>query len=388
LSFKDVNTFTNGAAITLSDKFMNKTVVISEGTVYNFSITSSAASYGAARFELNFSANPSVADFSATAQAICENLNAEIKLGQSQQSVLYHASINGTALTTPALGTGAGMTIVINKQNLVVGQNLVIIQAVSAGCSSTILNKEVTVTVNKTPVVFGEPAFSCKPLSIKLKAQSTGSVSFNWFESEAALTPDLAQHDSIYTTPVLTESRTYYVSGVGTTGCESPRVPIAAEIGKLPDVSITEASGTLTSNYPNNNQWYLDDVILANETGQTIQVKESGNYKVQVSEAGCSASAEFRYDVVMQTTDGSRAQLMVYPNPVRTILTLEVARYTDQPISLTILNSVGQILGTVQLNQGVDKQFGEFDMSAQLSGMYFIRANVNGKISNIKVMKE
>lgn len=50
---------------------------------------------------------------------------------------------------------------------------------------------------------------------------------------------------------------------------------------------------TLTSSYENNNQWFKNGVLLSNETGQEIEIGESGTYQVQyTSEDGCTSLSE------------------------------------------------------------------------------------------------
>lgn len=49
----------------------------------------------------------------------------------------------------------------------------------------------------------------------------------------------------------------------------------------------------LSSSYENNNQWFVDGILLEGATGQTLEITENGSYQVQyTSEDGCTSLSE------------------------------------------------------------------------------------------------
>lgn len=387
LNFKEVISFSNGAAITLTDKFTNKTTTVTEGLNYNFSVTTNPASSGSGRFQLQFLNGQPLQDFSASSQDVCESVNAEIEITNSESIANYYVVMNDSAISTSVAGNGEAISVFIDKKYLKAGLNTITIQAVNQNCSSSFLKKDITVNVIKTAEITVQSATSCEPSSLTLKALSADAVKYNWFESETAATAFGNQHDSVFTTPLLTASKTYYVSAIGSTGCESPRVAVSAEIGNLPNVLISESNGILESNYDSNNQWYLNGSLLPGDTLQTIEAAMSGIYKVEVTENGCSSSTEFTFVVTQVTSDFQKA-VSAYPNPVSSILTVETSQPDQGIANAVIINSLGQMIGRVEFNHQNNQSLGEFDMTNQLPGLYFVHVTGGEKTYDIKIIKQ
>lgn len=96
---------------------------------------------------------------------------------------------------------------------------------------------------------------------------------------------------------------TYYAeSRNSTTNCRSSsRTPVTLIINPVPATPVIAASGPLsfcqggtvmlTSSAASGNQWYRDGASINGETGQTINIAQSGNYTVKTTGAGCTSNA-------------------------------------------------------------------------------------------------
>ena len=96
----------------------------------------------------------------------------------------------------------------------------------------------------------------------------------------------------------------------------------------IPVVVIIEAnqdeSITLSSNYIQGNQWYLNDVLINNANDQTLVVTENGDYTVDVTIDDCyGISASHTVTTVGINQVLLENSIKVYPNPVNNKLTIE-----------------------------------------------------------------
>ena len=129
----------------------------------------------------------------------------------------------------------------------------------TAGCTAEITN----VTGNT----------GCGSVTL-LAAGATGTTAYNWYDAAIGGTLLQSSASDSYTTPVLTETITYYVSASNAT-CESPRVaviatyaPTTAEIASSTGASSC-IPGTLTIYAETNNDANYTVNWYANETGGT-----------------------------------------------------------------------------------------------------------------------
>lgn len=129
----------------------------------------------------------------------------------------------------------------------------------TAGCTAEITN----VTGNT----------GCGSVTL-LAAGATGTTAYNWYDAATGGTLLQSSASDSYTTPVLTETTTYYVSASNAT-CESPRVAVIATYAPTSAaiISTTGASscipGTLTIYAETNNDANYTVNWYANETGGT-----------------------------------------------------------------------------------------------------------------------
>lgn len=387
--FSDMQTFSTSVVITLKDKFTNKTFNISGGGSYTFTVTTTnAASYGINRFEIIFSAPGAKSDFIVSASPQCEGIDAAIQISNSQVGAVYSALQSGIVISGTVTGNGGIITVIVPKSKLKSGINTISVIATIESCSVGI-EKTVDVIVESTlEVVSIKNGLRCGDGSVTLSASGAPQdLQYNWYESATAPSPLPGQHTSIFNTPYLSGSTTYYVTIFNALGCEGSRKAVKADVVQSIVATISQTGGTLISNFTEGNQWYLNNEILPGATTQSIQVNQNGLYRVTASLNSCIASAEYEFIVAAAEEEvTNRNSVSVYPNPVVDKLNINISDSDQNTVVVKLFNSLGQLIA-VTTTQGNQDQRCEFDMRDLPSGVYIIRSTGISLIKDIKVIK-
>ncbi len=122
-------------------------------------------------------------------------------------------------------------------------------------------------------------------------------------------------------------SGTIMVSGVNNFGAGG-NASLGITVNPTPPTPvITQNNNTLTSGAPAGNQWYNTAGMLPGETGQNYNVTVNGDYYTIVTLSGCSSDTSNIIHVIVTgiAANPNNAPFLVYPNPVRDILTLQFA---------------------------------------------------------------
>ncbi|MFT7113891.1 MAG: hypothetical protein ACI8P7_000671 [Candidatus Azotimanducaceae bacterium] len=164
------------------------------------------------------------------------------------------------------------------------------------GCSNYSDTVEVGLYPNPTkPVITADGATSvCSGESVTLR--SSYSVRNQWYKNTVAI--DGANNDFI----IITQAGSYTVEYTDANGCKSVSNPVNVVIGSKPgkpnvvgdtevceNESITLFSSATASSY----QWFKGASPLANDTNQTLEVFEAGDYVVRViNSSGCFTDSD------------------------------------------------------------------------------------------------
>ncbi|GAA3996366.1 hypothetical protein GCM10022408_03710 [Hymenobacter fastidiosus] len=132
---------------------------------------------------------------------------------------------------------------------------------------------------------------------------------------------------------------------------------------------------TLTSSAATGNQWYLNGTAISGATDPTYVVNSAaqlGSYTVLTTSAqGCSSPASTPLIVTGTTKALPAAALQLYPNPTPDgKLTVQLSGY-HQPVQLTVLNTLGQVLYSALVAPASLQQL---DLSRLPVGVYLLRA--------------
>lgn len=102
-------------------------------------------------------------------------------------------------------------------------------------------------------------------------------------------------------------------------------------------INLTYASGVINSNVTDPNcsfEWYLDGVLLAGETGNTLTCSLEGVYTLVVTnEFGCEQSASHTY-VYLGDTGYDYPQAVIYPNPSAGDVLIRFAAAADYQVRI------------------------------------------------------
>lgn len=384
---------------TLRDTYLKTDISVSDGSVYSFAVTSVSASKSANRFQLV------VADRTANAalpveatKNLCANTNNVIKIANTESHVDYAVTVNGNQASVGVKGNGSEISFQVAASNFIEGNNVVKI-VTNAGCGQAYLLDTVVVEKLSYYVPQVHTALRCKSERASLTAADVPEGNeVRWYSSSDAVTA-LAS-GPIFETPVLEQSKTYYVSGVNAIGCEGDRIPVQAQIRTYDDVVIAPLnSSTLGSNYKDGNQWYLDNERIAGATQQSIVVEKQGVYSVNVTVGNCLTTGQFEFMPATVTIPGpvetndpespidgdASDKIMVYPNPVT-----QAPLHIDVPESVTevkLLDGMGAMVERITFleSDGAVKK-SVIDLRQYAAGIYFVSMKQAGKITTIKVL--
>lgn len=160
--------------------------------------------------------------------------------------------------------------------------------------------------------------------------------------------------------------------------CIKPIKPIITLSG------LNTATPTLTSSASTGNQWYSGTTQLTGETNNTLVIKTSGTYKVQVKADDCLS--EFSLDqnlIITGDIPTTSEPLLVYPNPATSILTIDLGN-EDGKKEVAIFDLLGRSI-LVQQTEGKKT---EIDVSEYVRGLYIIKVQTTLRKSILRFEKQ
>jgi hypothetical protein len=386
LNFSEYESFPAALQILLTDNFTNSTINVREAKSYSFAVTSQAASYGNSRFSVNFAWPAVQSDFAVSAQNICSGSDAVVQISNSQSYITYTAQVKNTTITSaPVAGNGKAIQVNVPKASLVAGIDTLVVTAAINSCSQSVV-KTIAIQVEKSTDVSVQNGKLCTGGEVTLSASGApANGSYRWYESAQATTAIAGQKEKSYTTPVLQQSKTYYVAAVSAMGCEGTRKAVVAEIVAPKNVTIEVKGDSLVSNYSSNNQWYFNQSMLTGATTQAITATKSGIYTVEATFNGCTTSAT--REMIIAGTEHEAVSVSVYPNPVVNELRIEVPATTRELSTFRLINAAGQPVGTIELQRNGSNWTGTFDMKHYASGVYILQSTDAASTVEVKIIK-
>jgi hypothetical protein len=384
LDFSSLESFPSPVTFTLTDKFLGTSHDIRSKGSYSFSVTSNPGSYGSGRFKISVTTPVPNADFTLQSNDVCDGSGALITIDNAQAGALYSAIIGSVSI--PAVEQNGVMSIELPKENLQQGENKIIVESKVEFCDLS-QQKEVTLQVISSPVPVVTSAKRCGEGSVTLTASGGAHGGhYNWYEDEWSSKADETQHDSLFVTPSLRKSKTYYVSTVNKAGCESEKAAAQVMITFPEPVAITLHGNELVSDHPSGNQWYFNGEIIDGANGVSIEPHESGTYGVQLLTEGCITSATYEY--VIAEIEENYKKISVSPNPVRQEALLEIPDTFIDLREVRIINSVGQYVGTVTMQKEEGRKTGKLQFNGLPPGLYIVQVVSEKGVEEIKVIKE
>jgi hypothetical protein len=321
-----------------------------------------------------------------SAQNICSGSDAVVQISNSQSYITYTAQAKNTTITSaPVAGNGKAIQVNVPKASLAAGIDTLVVTAAINSCSQSVV-KTIAIQVEKSTDVSVQNGKLCTGGEVTLSASGApANGSYRWYESAQATTAIAGQKEKSYTTPVLQQSKTYYVAAVSAMGCEGTRKAVVAEIVAPKNVTIEVKGDSLVSNYSSNNQWYFNQSMLTGATTQAITATKSGIYTVEATFNGCTTSAT--REMIIAGTEHEAVSVSVYPNPVVNELRIEVPATTHELSTFRLINAAGQPVGTIELQRNGSNWTGTFDMKHYASGVYILQSTDAASTVEVKIIK-
>lgn len=200
------------------------TIIVVQGSGGNFQASNP--------FTVNVSRPAGAAGVISGLQSVCAGSQAVYSVGAIPNATTYQWTLPTGATI---VGNSTGSQVTVNFTGATSGNISVagVNRCGVAGVASTL-----PVTVNPLPAApVAEDVARCGPGEITLRvANITAGVTYRWYNGSGVLVGE----GSLFRTPYLEASTTYYLAAVGQGGCESAaRIPVAATIRPLPVASIT-----------------------------------------------------------------------------------------------------------------------------------------------------
>jgi hypothetical protein len=390
-NFNGLESFESNISIVLEDVLEKKIINVTAGENYNFSITEDNKNTLSTRFRITINAPTVNTLVAATGENVCEDKNtAVITIKDSEKGVHYSATWRGETLSATELGTGSDIHLVINANSLEAGENKITVWATSGLCSQAALIETPMISRIRTPAVSSvAEGLICKEGTTSLIAAGAAEEGFyHWYEDLDSRDPIAGAQSAVFVTPVLTKTKTYYVSAVNSLGCESERVPVKAVVTYADNVTLTMLDEvTLKSNLQTGNTWYLNDNLLTEETSDVLVATEPGVYTLNVKQGGCttSVSREINETAFLGGTN-IESTIKIYPNPTQNRVYVQV-RSKNELVKAIILSPTGVEVQTINLIGDNGIKEGEFDLVSFAPGIYNLRIIDGSKLSIKKIAK-
>ena len=283
------------------------------------------------------------------------------------------------AMESAIVGQGEEVQGLSAGQYLVIGTNKV------TGCQS---RESFTISTEYSfpaaPVTSG--AEGCEAAGLSLSVEGNGT--HNWYQQA---TGGAAFHTGNILSEDFSETTTYYVTAINEWGCESAeRSPVTALIHELPQPLI-EAEGnrlftTLEETYTYH--WYLNDELLAEESGYSLTAAQAGEYRVEIiSSANCSRRSEpYAFAISALQSEYSDGAIALYPNPFYHRLTIELKRNAPAITGIRLLNQ--QMKQLLELNVPGNQVVTILELSDLPQGMYILEIRQGEQLSYRRIVRQ
>jgi dienelactone hydrolase len=154
----------------------------------------------------------------------------------------------------------------------------------------------------------------------------------------------------------------------------------------LAPVSITVNNSLLTANStgtPLSYQWFLNGSPISGEINQTLSVTQNGSYTVEVTYSfGCATSSAYVYTNGTSGIIELKNAVKIYPNPVKSILTIDLSIFGNKKILISDVNGRQILKTSTELNKL------DIDCKELKPGYYILTTEINGSNCKTQFIKE
>jgi trimeric autotransporter adhesin len=176
---------------------------------------------------------------------------------------------------------------------------------------------------------------------------------------------------------------TYYASQT-LASCESPvRTPVTVTLTSVSN-GLSLNAGLLTASQTGATYaWYqCPNALIASATGQTYAPTVIGDYRVEVTVAGCTVLSNcITVSTLSNAAIKPQGELNIYPNPTSSQVTIELSDFENA--SLDVFDVNGRFIFSKQLN----KASNQIDLDNLSQGVYLFKVNSNQGTTSRRVIK-
>lgn len=215
------------------------------------------------------------------------------------------------------------------------------------------------------------PFTICQGQNIILSSSETGS--FEWYKNNEVIN---GATGSTYT---VTANGNYMVRVSNANGC-GVSAPVSVVVNSNPPTpTITYEDNPYqfsTSVGYSAYQWYFNSNVIAGATSSAYTPTQTGLYNVQVTDANNCSSTSLTYNLVVLATGDlivGDAKLRVYPNPVHSMVYVEIERLTGKKLIAELFDLNGRLLQKQLLNQSHN----EISVGKFQAGLYLLVVSDN-----------
>ena len=238
LDFSELDSFDDVVSIYLTDHFTGISQNLIENSSYVFGVTADTLSFGNDRFNVSFSQQINTDIPVSNVDNICDLSDFLITIDNTQKAVAYQAFLNDLPISEIVDGNGSSVYLNVNSSDLLFGDNSLIVIANRENCNSAPLNQNISIFKSENPSVSAvKNGSNCGKGTVKLQVSGASNNGFyRWYDTINSIDPIIETSDSTFETPIISNSRDYFVAVVNDLGCEGERVMVAATIDQIFEV--------------------------------------------------------------------------------------------------------------------------------------------------------
>jgi len=256
-------------------------------------------------------------------------------------------------------------------------------KVVSNGCESAPSN-EIIVTVSNSilpspSITAGGDTTFCSGASVVLT--SDAAAGNQWYKNGTAIIGSTSSSLNVTTSGNFTAKAIV-------SGCQSqPSNVIVVRVNATPTQPVTNWDGlniSTTSGYAHY-QWFFNDSAITVSDSNSYRPTQIGRYKVKVTNIlGCSNTSETFNFLVLGVADimVGDAKLRWYPNPVHTVLNVDITNVRSNKIHAELYDVTGRFIKKQLLN----KNNNQLSVQGLTTGLYQLVIHNGREKTVVKVM--
>lgn len=377
-----------GYKLRFVDRFTGKTHLIDDNETIQLEITDNPESYASNRWYIVLDEELPTTNVLVSNSAFCDNKSSKIVIQDANPGNRYRF-YSGTNMIRE-VGGGNYLEAEILVSQLQPNNKSVYVEAVGI-CGTALPVTTLILETGTAPQITTTGGVLCDAGAMELQVSSTSSLTeINWYETSDATEPVYTSSESTWMTPILTKSKTFYVSGMASNGCESARIPVQASINYLEPITIQwgleVADLTISTTAQGEIQWFYEGEAIAGANQPSLTPELSGIYSVAINNGGCISQADYILEITSLEELGNKG-ITVYPNPIQSEVNILLNPYSGYTKAI-LFSGTGATIGTSTIVATDGKDRGRMDVSQTPAGIYFVRVMGTGKSLIFKVIKD